>query len=503
TVQGSPFRGTGARDRVTLRLALGSEAVLTVKVVGYDGRPVRTLVDRQTVQPGAATVTWDGRNAKGQLVPDGPYRFRSSATTQTDGITLESWLTKAPGVPYPQMPGAIVVAINPGHGGSDTGARVSGTRESDLNLDISLRLQRMLLAAGISVVMTRTRDMDVNRPALDRTGDSKVNHTDELVRRNDIANIARADLMLNIHNNATACRCVQGTQMFVSRARPWAAANLRLGNAVQAAHIRRLRAFQSRTWKVRDRGIGSGAYISLDPATPSAPRSALMPAILGESLYLDRAVELARLRNPKVRTAIAAAYFDGVTVWLAQRAYGIRYTDIVAPQTVTAGGGASVRLRIRDTGRKTSASWRLEGRLVPRVPVLDGSRALGRLAGSVAIPDGLAPGDALDLELPITLPATAGDWLLKLDVVLPSGARLSARGVVQPQMVITTTGPTSTPDPTPTPSPKPSPEPTPEPAPTPTPSPEPTPEPAPTPTPSPEPPPQPPPSSAPSFSPGP
>jgi len=287
------------------------------------------------------------------------------------------------------------------------------------------------------------------------------------VLRNDIASIARADLMLNVHNNATACRCGQGTQMFVNSKRPWGAASLRLGKAIQSAHVRRLRAFQSRAWKVRDRGIGSGPYISLDPATASAPRSALMPAILGESLYLDRAVELARLRDPKVRTAIAAAYFDGVTDWLAQRAYGVRYTDIVAPQTVTAGGGASVRLRIRDTGHKTAASWRLEGRLVPRVPVLDGSGAIGRLVGSVAIPDGLEPGDALDLELPITLPTTAGDWLLKLDVVLPSGIRLSAKGVVQPQLVITTSrpSPSPTPEPTPSPTPSPTPEPTPTPEP--------------------------------------
>ena len=160
--------------------------------------------------------------------------------------------------PYPLLPGAIVVAINPGHGGSDSGrGRGGDAREVDLNLDIARRLRRMLEAAGIRVVMTRTRGRDVNRPAVDRNGNGRVDHTDELIARNDIGNLARADLMLNIHNNATDCRCGAGTEMFVNRQSAMVGAKVRrLARAVQAAHVRRLQAFESSSWKVIDRGIG-------------------------------------------------------------------------------------------------------------------------------------------------------------------------------------------------------------------------------------------------------
>ncbi len=123
----------------------------------------------------------------------------------------------------------------------------------------------MLEAAGIRVVMTRTSDRDVNRPAIDRNGDGRVNHLDELVARNDIGDPARADLMVNIHNNATVCRCGHGTEMFVDRKRPWSASSVRLGSAVLSSIVHRLRAFQSASWKVLDRGLGSGDYVSLRP----------------------------------------------------------------------------------------------------------------------------------------------------------------------------------------------------------------------------------------------
>ena len=94
---------------------------------------------------------------------------------------------------YPQAPGSITVAVDPGHGGSLHGAVADdGTREADLNLDIGLRLARMLEGAGVDVVLTRSTDTDVNTPAIDRTGDGIVDETDELAARPDLANAARA-----------------------------------------------------------------------------------------------------------------------------------------------------------------------------------------------------------------------------------------------------------------------------------------------------------------------
>ncbi len=299
SISESPFKGSGTRPRVTLTVVLAEAAELTVRVVDFDGKSVRMLVDHRPRDPGTYPVAWDGRNDSGRSMPDGPYRMRATAKGPSGTVAVEHWVTKAPGVPYPLLPGAIVVAINPGHGGSDSGASRAGTREKTINLDISNRVRRMLEAAGIRVVMTRSTDVDVNRPAIDRNGNGKVDHTDELVARNDIGNLARADLMLNIHNNATVCHCGAGTETFIHLKRPWTAESRRLARAVQAAQVRRLKAFESSTWKVIDRGLGSGEYMSLRPVSSRSRRPSLMPAILGESLYLDPVQERARLNDPQ------------------------------------------------------------------------------------------------------------------------------------------------------------------------------------------------------------
>ena len=50
--------------------------------------------------------------------------------------------------------------LDPGHGGSETGAvGPGGLREADLNLDLSLQLRDALVGAGYSVVMTRQTDV--------------------------------------------------------------------------------------------------------------------------------------------------------------------------------------------------------------------------------------------------------------------------------------------------------------------------------------------------------
>lgn len=79
-----------------------------------------------------------------------------------------------------------VLCIDPGHGGSETGAMgPSGVKESTVNLAIALKLRDQLEAAGARVVMTRT-------------GDESVSLSDRVA----IASRAGADLLVSIHNNA-------------------------------------------------------------------------------------------------------------------------------------------------------------------------------------------------------------------------------------------------------------------------------------------------------------
>ena len=111
----------------------------------------------------------------------------------------------------------------------------------------------------------------------------------------------------------------------------------------------------------------------------------------------------------EVRTALAAAYFDGVTAWLATRRYSVRYCQTSmrptgCPRAVT----GTVRLRIHNTGTRSSSSWRLEARVVPRVPFYDGSGTPGP-GGYGGLAERHRAGASVDVELGITMPATPGN----------------------------------------------------------------------------------------------
>ena len=83
------------------------------------------------------------------------------------------------------------IAIDPGHGGSDSGAVGAYSKEKDITLAISKKEASLLSAAGANVIMTRTTDVDVYAPY-----DGAV---EELQARCNIANAAKADVFVCIH----------------------------------------------------------------------------------------------------------------------------------------------------------------------------------------------------------------------------------------------------------------------------------------------------------------
>lgn len=92
------------------------------------------------------------------------------------------------------------IAIDPGHGGSDTGAMgPHGLLEKDLCLDVAQRLGRLIQQNidGAEVIYTRQADAFV-----------------PLERRTDIANRANADLFISIHANSSDIRNVRGVETY-------------------------------------------------------------------------------------------------------------------------------------------------------------------------------------------------------------------------------------------------------------------------------------------------
>ena len=83
-------------------------------------------------------------------------------------------------------PGTLVVCIDPGHGGSETGAAANGLKEKELNLKIALALRDELNTyKGVIAIMTRTNDTYVG-----------------LDERPAYAALNGADLFISIHCNA-------------------------------------------------------------------------------------------------------------------------------------------------------------------------------------------------------------------------------------------------------------------------------------------------------------
>ncbi len=105
---------------------------------------------------------------------------------------------------------SFCIVIDAGHGGIDSGATgiVTGNKESDLNLEISLTLGKKLKALGINVVYTRkTQD------GLYGATDSGYKRRD-MIKRRDIAISSDADLLVSIHLNKFASHSRRGAQVY-------------------------------------------------------------------------------------------------------------------------------------------------------------------------------------------------------------------------------------------------------------------------------------------------
>jgi N-acetylmuramoyl-L-alanine amidase len=449
----SPFTSDNVSTRhaagIRLRLARRARVTLTIETAG--GAVVRRLASGSLLAKGGHRWSWAGRDDSATFVPDGDYMAHVMVKNAL-GI-VDASLPVRKGMPrvYPANPGAITVLINPGHGGTRKGAVSPTLLEKDANLDIGLRLRRLLRAAGVNVVMTRATDTSLNLPPIDLNGDGIVGRPpgeedwDELEARVDLGNQARADVHIFNHNNGAGCRCLHYTETFTGMHRTWTPEGIALATFVQSAQMAQLDTFTSAAWSPIDHGVRDGArYFTLSPYTLSTPRRiprpTLMPALLTESLFVSDPIENELLRRPQVRESIAIAIYLGIGEYLAMRAYGMRYELLDGPSEVSAGGPADYQLRVTNTGNLPSAGWQLQLHNVVAVPLYDGSDAIGDPMGSVDIPNGLAPGASTTLTVHANAPPTAGQWLAKADTFIGGAERplLSQRGVVALQVPLTT-----------------------------------------------------------------
>jgi N-acetylmuramoyl-L-alanine amidase len=174
-----------------------------------------------------------------------------------------------------------LICIDPGHGGSDTGALgLDGTKEADLCLSMALQLARALREAGATVLMTRDSDTHVG-----------------LEERYNFANQKGADLFISIHCNAMERHnSMSGTETYY-----WSPQSLNLARAV---HPEVVRAMGGRDGAIRRR-------------TFAVIHHTTMPAILLEVGYIDSATDGAKLRDPAFSEAFGNAVRQGLVQYVA------------------------------------------------------------------------------------------------------------------------------------------------------------------------------------------
>ena len=175
------------------------------------------------------------------------------------------------------------VVIDPGHGGPDSGAiGIDGLRETDVVLDVSKKVTKLLRGKGVNVRMTRKNEIDL-----------------DLYPRVSLANRTGADIFVSIHANASRGkkRNINGLETFYYEG--WKGRLL-------AENI------QKQILKVSpgspDRGVRRGRYYVIKRTN--------MPAVLVEIGFVTGRLDARRLEKSSHRNRVAYAIAKGILEYL-------------------------------------------------------------------------------------------------------------------------------------------------------------------------------------------
>lgn len=103
----------------------------------------------------------------------------------------------------------FTVVIDAGHGGFDSGkVGVDGTLEKDVNLSIAKKLEKLLTAADVNVIMTRTDDGGLYEES------SNNKKRQDMAKRAELMNQAMPDCIISIHQNSYPQESIDGAQVF-------------------------------------------------------------------------------------------------------------------------------------------------------------------------------------------------------------------------------------------------------------------------------------------------
>lgn len=216
-----------------------------------------------------------------------------TARASAQGWRTRVWPTTPDNVEYPTQLTGWLIVIDPGHGGSDSGAvnKNLNLKEKDIVLAVGLKLRTALQDLGARVEMTRDTDKSML-----------------ISERYTLANNLHAHRLVSLHNNA-ANTTAEGIETWVDSDAPqvWK-------NYASSLHRNTISAAKAYDSSIRDRGI---KYSGTTPPWSGKKIGVInyanikCPAALLELNFIDNDKEANRLIRDDYQRALANGMANG------------------------------------------------------------------------------------------------------------------------------------------------------------------------------------------------
>ncbi len=186
------------------------------------------------------------------------------------------------------------VILDAGHGGEDGGAVAKdGTLEKDINLDITLKLEKILKFYGFKVIMTRTTDTMTCDENLNTQRQKKIS---DIKNRFEIISTNEDAIFVSIHQNKFNDSSQKGTQVFYSKNN---SESKILADSIQKSIVN----FSQPQNKRIIKKSGTDIYLLYH---------AQIPAVMVECGFISNNEDLNNLKNDEYKSKMALLIADGI-----------------------------------------------------------------------------------------------------------------------------------------------------------------------------------------------
>lgn len=195
--------------------------------------------------------------------------------------------------------GAYMPVVDPGHGGEDGGAvSSSGDVESDLNLQVSMKVKYLLCLFGHAPTMVRETDISLHNPEASTLRQKKVS---DLKNRVTLINSIQNAFLISIHQNTFTDSRYSGAHIFYNdeKSKP-------LAELIQKRMREELDPANNREAKKVPKNVYLMQHVNC-------------PAVLVECGFMTNHREMSLLRDPIYQTKLASVIVTSYLIFLCDQ----------------------------------------------------------------------------------------------------------------------------------------------------------------------------------------